>query len=124
MAFDSLLDHACDIYHMRKTETSPGYNLPSSPSFSYASAPDLSGVPCHFGMIGGAGGGLTVIQTEPQANLETKIKLALPLGTDVRLNDKIVDRGLGYAYTAEVPRRVRDHHIVVMLRRTGAQEAL
>ena len=124
MAFDSLLDHSCDIYHMRKTDKSPGYNLPSSPTFSYESVPDLTGVPCHFGMSTGAGGGLTIIQTEPVPKLEAKIKLSLPLGTDIRLNDKVVDRDLGYAYTAEVPRKVRSHHLVVMLRRTGTQEVL
>lgn len=124
MAFDSLLDHSCDIYHMRKADKSPGYNLPSSPAFSYESLPDLTDVPCHFGIVGGAGGGLTVTQTEPAPKLDATIKLALPLGTDIRLNDKIVDRDLGYAYTAEVPRKIRAHHLVVMLRRTGAQAVL
>lgn len=123
MAFDSLLGHTCDIYHMRKTDKSPGYGLPSSPSFSYEKKADLAAVPCHFSTKTGSGG-ITVIQGEPQARLEAKIKLVLPLGTDVRLNDKIVDCDMGYAYTAEVPRKIRNHHLTVMLHRTSAQEAL
>lgn len=124
MAFDSLLDHTCDIYHMRKTDKSPGYGLPSSPSFSYETVPDRTAIPCHFSTKAGTGGGITIIQGDPQARLEAKIKLVLPLGTDVQLNDKIVDCDMGYAYTAEVPRKIRDHHLTVMLHRTSAQEAL
>lgn len=120
MAFDSLLDHTCDIYHMRKTDKSPGYGLPASPSFSYEAKPDLSGVSCHFCTKSG----VTVIQVEPQAKYEAKIKLDLPFGTDVRLNDKIVDCNAGYEYTAEIPRNVRNHHIVVLLHRSDGQEAL
>lgn len=122
MAFDSLLDHTCDIYHVRKTSKSPGYGLPSSPSFSYDEEPDLAAVPCHFSTKTGTVGGITVIQREPHASFEAKMKLVLPLGTDVRLNDKIV--GLGYEYTAEIPRTVRNHHVIVMLHRTDAQEPL
>lgn len=120
MSFDTLLNHTCDIYHIQKVEQSPGYGLPSSPAFSYRSEPDLSGVRCHFGTKSG----VTVIQTEPQAKYEAKIKLDLPLGTDVRLNDKIMDLGTGYEYTAEIPRIVRNHHIVVLLHRSDGQEAL
>lgn len=120
MAFESLLDHECDIYHMRRTDASPGYGLPSSPKFSYGETPDLASVRCHFCTKSG----VTVVQMEPQAKYEAKIKLVLPPGVDVRLNDKIVDRHAGYEYTAEIPRTVRNHHIAVLLRRTSAQEAL
>jgi hypothetical protein len=122
MAFETLLDHTCDIYHIRKTGKSPGYTLPASPSFSYDAEPDLTAVPCHFSTKTGAAGGITIVQKQPQANHEAKLKLELPLGTDVRLNDKIV--GLGYEFTAEIPRTVRNHHIAVMLHRSGAQEPL
>ncbi len=47
-----------------------------------------------------------------------------PLGTDIRLNDKVVDLENGYAYIAEVPRVIRGHHISVYLHRTGAQGVL
>jgi len=120
MSFETLLDHKCDIYHMQKTSKSPGYNLPPSPSFSYPETPDISAVPCHFSTKSG----VTVIQAEPQAKYDAKIKLVLPSGTDIRLNDKIVDGNTGYEYTAEIPRGVREHHIAVLLHRSSKQEAL
>ncbi len=121
MAFDDFLDHSCDIYHIKRSTASPGYNLPSSPSFSYPEAPDLPAVPCHFGVRGSS---FNVVQSEPQASLAVNIKLSLPAGTDVRLNDKIVDCDTGYEYTAEIPRNIRGHHMTVQLYRTGQQEPL
>lgn len=121
MSLETLFDHTCDIYHMRKADESPGYGLPPSPTFSYPETPDLSGIPCHFSVRDSA---LTIVQREPQANLEGRIKLNLPLDTDVRINDTIVDVTLGVEYTAELPRNIRGHHIAVKLRRTGQQEPL
>ena len=121
MAFGDFLQHSCDIYHIRKTEVSPGYNLPSSPTFSYPDEPDERAVPCHFSVRSGRA---DVKQYEPQAKYEARLKLTLPIGTDVRVNDKIIDRGAGYEYTAEIPRNVRGHHMVVMVTRTAGQEAL
>ena len=125
MSFDGLLNHKCDIFHMLRTDASPGYNLPSSPTFSYPESPDLSAVPCHFSV---KGGNLRVVQKEPQANLTANlaasIKLVLPAKTDVRINDKIVDTGTGIEYTAELPCDIRGHHIYVLLRRTSRQEAI
>lgn len=121
MSFETLLDHTCDIYHIQRNDTSPGYNLPSSPAFQYAKEPDLAAVPCHFGVKSST---VAIVQADPQANYEAKIKLILPAKTDVRLNDKIIDCASGYEYTAEVPRNIRDHHITVTIRRTGQQEPL
>lgn len=120
MSFNGLLNHSCDIYHMVRTDKSPGYGLPSSPSFSYPEAPDIAAVPCHFGTKGGA---MAVIRNE-QAMLEARIKLALPAGTDIRVNDKIVDCDTRYEYTAEIPRNIRGHHITVFVCRTAQQEPL
>ena len=121
MSFSELLNHTCDIYHIVGEDKSPGFGLPGSPSFSYPAEADATAVPCHFGVKSGT---LTVEQAEPQAKLAAKMKLTLPIGTDVRLNDKVIDCATGYVYTAEIPRRIREHHIYVMLRRTSAQEAL
>ena len=35
------------------------------------------------------------------------------------LNDKIIDLGSGISYYAEIPRNVRDHHIIVQIQRKG-----
>jgi len=121
MSIEKLLDHTCDIYHIVKGDGSPGYNLPSSPTHTYPKDPDLSNVPCHFGVDSR---NVTITQTQPAAIMEAKIKLTLPTGTDIRLNDKIVDNGSGLSYTAESPRNIRGHHLYVYLRRTEAQQPL
>ena len=33
MSFETMLNHKCDVYHMQRDDMSPGYGLPSSPSF-------------------------------------------------------------------------------------------
>lgn len=121
MGLLELLNHTCDIYHIQTTKTSPGYNLPAAVSFSYNKHADIVSQICHFGI---KGSNATIVQLEPQANYEAKIKLTLPIGTDVRLNDKIIDCSNGYEYTAEIPRNIRNHHITVLLHRTKQQEAL
>lgn len=121
MAFEDFLDHKCDIYHIVKDKASPGYNLPSSASFSYNKAPDISGQTCHFGVRSMS---VSVIQKEPQNVLEGKIKLTLPVGTDIRLNDKIVDCLTGLEYTSETPRNIRGHHMFVYIQRVERQKPL
>ena len=56
--------------------------------------------------------------------MEAKTKLTLPIGTDVRINDKIVDCATRLEYTAEQPVNVRNHHIFVYIKRNTGQEAL
>ena len=127
MSFQSMLNHKCDVYHIRNENTSPGYGLPASPSFEYGETPDLTDVPCHFNIKGSAGS-RNIVQTPPlsapNANYQAKIKLVLPLGTDIRLNDKIVDKSDGCEYTADKPIPIRSHHMFVMLRRTVSQEPI
>jgi len=120
MGFESLLNHTCDIYHLRKAETSPGFGLPDSSSYSYPDTPEIAALHCHFNMRGA----LRVMQNEPYASLDGRVKLNLPWGTDVRINDKIVHLETGYEYIAEAPVPIRNHHIIVMLRRTGEQAKL
>jgi len=56
--------------------------------------------------------------------MDSRIKLTLPIGTDVRLNDKIVDCGTGLEYTAENPINVRDHHLFVYIKKIGTERHL
>lgn len=121
MAFKDLLDHKCDIYHLIKTKKSPGFGLQSSDVFSYPEKPDEKEVACHFGVESLE---TSVEQKNPQNVLREKIKLTLPIGTDIRINDKIVDCKSGLEYTAERPRNIRGHHIFVYIKRTKEQEAL
>ena len=121
MSFEAMLNHKCDIYHIKKSQSSPGYNLPGSPSFSYPDDPDIKDQPCHFCVKSGT---RVIVQNEPQADYQAQIKLVLPIGTDIRLNDKIVDKTGGYEYTADIPVRVQNHHLFVMVRRRAPGEAI
>ena len=120
MSFEAMLNHRCDIYHIRREDESPGYGLPSSPAFYYASEPDIEDLECHFSSRGSR----SVVQGQPEAIYSAGIKLVVPLETDIRLNDKVVNKSDGYEYTAEIPVRIRDHHKYVMLTRKSRQEAL
>jgi hypothetical protein len=114
MAFKDLLDHRCDIYHMTKGEKDMGFAIKQT-GFSYPEAPDVEDVECHFNVNTNA----TLTQTESANEFIYSGKLQLPAGTDVRVNDKIVDKNTGLTYTAEIPRNIRDHHIMVNVQRKG-----
>jgi hypothetical protein len=121
MSLDNLLNHLCDIYHLQETQTSPGYGLEASPAFSYLPKPDIHEQRCHFGVRSQS---VTITQTDPINLMDAKIKLTLPAGTDVQLNDKIVDCATGLEYTAEQPVDVRGHHTFVYIKKTEGQKAL
>jgi len=121
MSLEFLLDHTCNIYHIRADALSPGYGLAASPSFSYPEEPDIAGQVCHFGV---KTRNVTITQTAPANLMDAKIKLTLPIGTDVRLNDKIVDCATGLEYTTEQPVNVRGHHLFVYIKREGEQKII
>lgn len=100
MSLENLLNHTCNIYHAREEQKSPGYGLPASPSFYYPEEPDVAEQECHFGVRSQS---VTITQTQPVNIMDAKIKLTLPIGADIRLNDKIVDCKTGLEYTAEQP---------------------
>lgn len=121
MSLDNLLDHKCDIYHLKKSKSTVGYGLSDTVSFDYGDIPDLKNVICHFGVESLDS---SVEQKNPQNILTERIKLTLSIGTDIRINDKVVDCETGLEYTAERPRNIRGHHIFVYIKRTKEQEAL
>lgn len=121
MSLEALLNHTCDIYHIVKEGKSPGYGLAGSPSFTYPEEPDIKKQDCHFGVKFHT---VSITQTAPANLMDAKIKLTLPIGTDVRLNDKIVDCATGLEYTAEQPVPIRNHHIIVYIKREEAQKPL
>lgn len=104
MAFEDLLDHRCDIYHMVKGEKDMGFAIKQT-GFSYPKVPDVEDVACHFNVNANA----ELTQTESANEFIYSGKLQLPADTDVRVNDKVVDKNTGLAYTAEMPHNIRDH---------------
>lgn len=121
MYMDFLTDR-CDIYHIRSEDDRIGYGIPDQRLRGYPDKPDVPNVPCHFNRARILEGNA---DASPRRVHTAGTKLQLPLGTDVRVNDKIVDADTGCAFTAGFPRAVgRGHHIAVEVWRTGAQEAV
>lgn len=118
MSLNKLLNHACDIYHAITGNNSPGFNLPSEPKISYSEIPNICAQPCHFGVKGAS---ISINQTAPINIENAKIKLTLPVGTDIRLNDKVVRCDTGEEYTAERPIDIRGHHIYVYIKKLGKE---
>ena len=118
---EDFFNHKCNIYHAIDVGKSPGYGLPTSEEYSYPDLPDISNQICHFAVKSST---LTIAQNNPTNDLDARIKLTLPFGVDVRVNDKIVSNETGYAYIAEVPRHPQNHHTFVYIKRTGIGRAL
>ena len=114
-------NHKCDIYHTVDTGNSPGYGLPASSEFTYPNSPDVENQNCHFAVKTST---ITIVQSEPTNDMDARIKLTLPFGTDIRVNDKIVSKETGYSYIAEMPRHPRNHHTFVYIKRIGNERAL
>lgn len=120
MAFADFLNDRCDIYHLQTKDVDAGYGVTASACSDYPDEPDVSDVPCHFNR-----GGLidSIIEASPRRLYSATSKLQLPLGTDVRANDKIVDSESGLEFVASVPRVVgRGHHIAVVVSRLETEE--
>ncbi|GJN64891.1 DUF3599 family protein [Faecalibacterium gallinarum] len=116
MAIEDLFNHRCSIYHLREETTSPGWGLPGQTEYSYPDTPDLSGVPCHFNV----GASTELAQESPFTTYLYTGKLNLPAGTDVRINDKIVNEASGLDFTAQEPQDIRGHHVTVTIQRKGS----
>jgi hypothetical protein len=113
MSFRSLLTDKCDIYHLQESSTSPGYGLRGETEFLYDDTPDLADVPCKF-----TEKNQSITQGEPGAEIVHSFDVNLLIGTDIRLNDKVVFDGI--EYKAQIPRRIKTHHIEVIVSRKGS----
>ena len=118
---EDFFDHKCDIYHIREEQETPGFGLPGSSAFHYPEEPDIAGLSCHFGIHSLS---VQIHQTEPVNIMDDKTKLTLPRGTDVRLNDRIVDIDTGFEYIADEPHNIRGHHVYVMISKKDRQRDL
>lgn len=124
MALEDFFDHTCTLFHVKKDSSNLGYGISDKNHFSYPDVADEKDkdIPCHFSVKNGT---YQVAQGEPQNAYTARLKLSLPIGTDIRANDKVVSGVTGYTYVAEIPRKIRDHHIIVYVNRSGTvREAL
>lgn len=123
MAINDLFDHTCDIYHMVEEYDTPGYGLPHSPCFSYPLNANENGVICHFSVRGG--NNTAMAQNEPQNEFSERTKLCIPIDTDIRLHDKVVDCTTGLEYTVVKPiRNIRNNHLMTYVERSREQKPL
>lgn len=115
--FDDFMNHTCNIYHLKNNPVNVGYGILASDVKAEKSKPDEIAVKCHF-HIKSSVGSVAVIQNEPYSSVEGQIKLSLPIGTDIRMNDIVEDCRNGLKYRADIPKEVYGaHHIIVNLRR-------
>lgn len=113
MSIEEFFDHTCSIYHLEENSVKIAYGIKVSQEKVYEKDPE-TGIPCHFYV---KSDGTKLVQEDPYTAIEETIKLALPRGIDIRINDKVEWEGTGLYYRAGQPRDIRGHHISVMLYR-------
>ena len=121
--FDDFMNHTCNIYHLENKPVNAGYGIRASDVKAEKAEPDEIAVKCHFHIKSSV---VAVIQNEPYSSVEGQIKLSLPIGTDIRINDTVEDCRNGLKYRADAPKEVYGaHHIIVNLRRQeGVKSAI
>lgn len=124
MGINSFFNHKCEIYHEIKTPDSTAYSTLDSQSTTnnYPETPDITDLRCHFSTNDE---GVRTTQGDPQRNVDWNDTLALPIGTDIRYSDKVVDLTQDITYTVEKPiRKIRNNHIKVRLITLEVQQDL
>lgn len=114
--FDDFMNHTCNIYHLADGKVKVGYGIEAADVKAAEPEPSEKAIPCHFHIR--ANNGVQLRQSEPYSSAEGDLKLSLPAGTDIRINDTVEDCRDGLKYRAGVPREVHGgHHIIVTLSR-------
>lgn len=113
MSINNLFDHSCNIYHQIIQEKELEYGLKSSNVYTYENEVSEKYIPCHFKNINDQ----RITQKEAFYASYDDIKVILPFGTNVVLNDKIVNAQTNEQYIAGFPINYRNSHIIVRLRK-------
>ena len=121
--FTDFFNHKCDIYHLKENNSSIGFGFDDTQNirYDYHAEPDLASISCHFHIKTNT---VNMSQGQPFNEVSITRKLSLPYGTDVRVNDKVVDCDTGIEYTAQIPSNVQEHHTIVTLIKTATQKIL
>lgn len=101
-------DHTCNIYHLEGTDDTPGFGLQTMENNSYPETADIEGQICHV-HVGDQN--VNESQRSPQRDIELEGAISFPIGTDVRVNDRIEDLTHGKNYIVSNPRNIRGNHI-------------
>lgn len=114
MSIADFFDHTCDIYHQDGNEQGTAYSgLDTQKVKKYQTTPEIADIDCHFSL---KDENTNMAQGKPQRTADIFDTLALPVGTDVRTNDKIHDKTHNVYYTvAKPPKNIRGNHIKAKL---------
>jgi hypothetical protein len=113
MSFAKMLTDKCNIYHLNESTSTPGYGIPGDTQFTYNDQPDLIDVPCKF-----TEKSQSITQGEPGAEIVHSFAVSFLISADVRLNDKMIFNGA--EFKAQIPHKVKNHHIEVTVIRKGS----
>lgn len=120
--FEDFMNHRCNIYHLEDDTVNVGYGVKQRTVRKTGSIAATKEQPCHFHTK--VGDTVRIVQNEPFSSVDGEIKLSLPAGVDIRMNDIVEDCSNGLRYRAGVPRAVHaGHHIIVGLNREGGTKA-
>lgn len=155
---EDFFEQKCNIYHLMSEKVDYGYgiDITTERAYKYSDKPNEILVPCHFTLSSQIGE--KVYQGRPMSTLDGDVKVAFPVGTDIRINDKItllsgidnaqqwreveedypvwkdtdgkkwsefsIVEGKILDFFANNPRKVREHHIVVIARRNEKVDKL
>lgn len=113
--FEDFFNHTCNIYHLEDESTDIGYGIRATDVKKPQKKADEKEVRCHFYI---RSNGVKIVQKEPYSSADGEMKLSLPVGTNIKMNDTVEDCRDGLMYRAGKPMEVHGgHHIIVMLSR-------
>ena len=110
MAYEELLIHTCDIYHLQEKTVGGSWGVPGTTEYVYEDLPDQEAVNCYWYKQS-----LRLAPGEPGTDFVELWTVQFPIEIDIRENDKIVFRGV--SYKAHIPEPIRDHHWEVTMER-------
>lgn len=111
MSYHSLLTDRCDLFHLEKQEAMHSkFGIPTGDlqmTLSYSEVPSLRDLACYI-----IEKSQSLVQEEPNTVIYQSYLVHFPLGSDVRLQDKMVWNGV--SLKLQQPKIVKNHHIEVM----------
>lgn len=111
MSVENLMNHTCSITHMTLNTSLGGYGLPSTSEINYGDTPDIGYQICHF-----KSGSITPADKGPGKIYNSPPHMDMPVGVDIRFNDKIQNLETQLVYYANPPIALRGNRIRCELR--------
>lgn len=103
---ENLMNHQCHIFHVVKSSSGGGFGLPGQDLYNYNKTPDILSQKCHFKL-----NKLIVNGSGPAKSFSSNSHVDFPMGTDIRMYDKILDLETGVVYYCNPPKSIRGNRI-------------